>query len=69
MARTVEATGRDVAEATARALARLGVANEEADIQIIEHGRKGFLGLFKGKPAKVAASQRVGARERAEPGA
>lgn len=66
MTRTVEATGRDVTEATTRALAKLGIAKEEADIQVIEHGRKGFLGFLKGTPAKVAASRRVSARESAE---
>ena len=55
-----------MAEATARALAQLGITRQEADIQVIEHGRKGFLGFFKGTPARVAASQRVNASERAE---
>ncbi len=66
MTRTVEAAGKNVAEATARALAQLGITRQEADIQVIEHGRKGFLGFFKGTPARVAASQRVNASERAE---
>jgi spoIIIJ-associated protein len=66
MTRTVEATGKDVAEATSRALAKLGIGSDEADIQVVEHGRKGFLGLLKGKPARVAASRRTSSRERAE---
>jgi spoIIIJ-associated protein len=66
MTRTVEATGRDVAEATSRALAKLGIGNEEADIRILEQGRKGFLGFLKGKPARVTASRRTSVRERAE---
>jgi spoIIIJ-associated protein len=66
MTRTVEATGRDVAEATSRALAQLGIGTEEADVTVLEHGRKGFLGFLKGKPAKVTASRRTSTREQAE---
>ena len=66
MARVIEATGKDVAEATARALGKFGIARDEADIEVIDRGRKGFLGFFKGTPARVAVSQRVSSRERAE---
>ena len=53
-------------EATARALAKFGIASEQANIEVIERGRKGFLGLFGGAPARVAVSQRVSVRARAE---
>ncbi len=66
MARTVEGTGKDVAEATARALAKLGISKDEAEIEVLHRGRKGFLGMFGGAPARVAASQRTSAREGAE---
>ncbi|MFH1690758.1 MAG: RNA-binding cell elongation regulator Jag/EloR [Candidatus Eisenbacteria bacterium] len=66
MTRTIEGTGKDVAEATARALAKLGISKDEADITVLERGRKGFLGFFKGTPARVAASARTSAREGAE---
>ena len=66
MARVIEAAGKDVAEATARALAKFGIARDEADIEVISHGRKGFLGIFKAAPARVAVSQRVSASARAE---
>lgn len=66
MTRTVEATGRSVAEATSRALARLGIADEEAEIRIVERGRKGFLGFLRGTPARVVVSKKVSAREQAE---
>lgn len=66
MTRTVEATGKDVAEATSQALAKLGISAHEADIQVLDHGRKGFLRLLKGRPARVAASLRTSASERAE---
>jgi spoIIIJ-associated protein len=66
MTRTVEATGRTVNEATSRALAKLGIADAEADVRVIERGSRGFLGIFGGSPAKVEASRRVNPRERAE---
>lgn len=66
MTRTVEGTGKDVAEATARALNKLGISKNEADIQVLDRGRKGFLGLFGGSPARVAACERTSAREGAE---
>jgi spoIIIJ-associated protein len=66
MTRTVEATGRNVGEATSRALAKLGIADSEADIEVIDRGSKGFLGLFGSSPARVAASRRVSSREQAE---
>ena len=66
MTRIVEASGRNVVEATARALAKFGIASEQANIEVIEHGRKSFLGLFGGAPARVAVSQRVSVRAQAE---
>lgn len=66
MARIVEASGKNVAEATARALAKVGIASEQANIEVIERGRRGFLGLFGGAPARVAVSQRVSMRAEAE---
>lgn len=66
MTRTVEGTGKNVAEATARALGKLGIKKDEADIKVLERGRKGFLGLFGGAPARVAASRRTNVREGAE---
>lgn len=66
MTRIVEASGKSVTEATARALAKFGIASEQANIEVIERGRKAFLGLFGGAPARVAVSQRVSVRARAE---
>jgi len=66
MTRIVEASGKNVAEATARGLAKFGIASEQANIEVIERGRKGFLGLFGGAPARVAVSQRVSERAQAE---
>jgi len=66
MTRSVEATGKDVAEATRKALRELGVSSEEAEIVVIERGSRGFLGLFSRTPARVRASYRISTRERAE---
>ncbi len=66
MARIVEASGKNVAEATARGLAKFGITSEQANIEVIDRGRKGFLGLFGGAPARVAVSQRVSVRAQAE---
>lgn len=66
MNRTIEVTGKDVAEATRKALRQLGVAKREAKVTILDEGRKGFLGLFGGSPARVLASCSEPTRGRAE---
>lgn len=66
MTRTVEETGRDVAEATSRALAKLGATSAEAEVTVVERGRRGFLGILGGAPARVVVSRRVDPKERAE---
>jgi spoIIIJ-associated protein len=66
MTSIVESTGKNVAEATKRALRKLGVSRREADITILDEGRRGFLGIFPGSPARVRAARRVSARQRAE---
>jgi spoIIIJ-associated protein len=62
----MEETGRDVAEATSRALAKLGATSDEAEVTVVHRGRKGFLGILGGAPARVVVSRRVDPRERAE---
>jgi len=66
MTRTCEATGKNIAEATRNALRELGVSRDAADITVIDKGRRGFLGIFKGAPARVRVFQRVSSRQRAE---
>ena len=66
MTRSVEATGKSVAEATTVALKDLGIARDEADIEVVDRGSGGILGLFGRKPATVRVSHRISARERAE---
>lgn len=66
MARSVEATGKNVAEATAKALRELGVAAGQADITVISRGRPRLFGLLRGAPAKVRVVHKASMRDRAE---
>lgn len=66
MTRSVEATGRNVAEATAKALRELGVPAGQADVTVISRGRSKFFGLIKGTPAKVRVVHKASIRDRAE---
>ncbi len=66
MTRSLEITGKSVAEATRNALRELGVSRDDAEITVITKGSRGFLGIFKGSPARVRATHRVSTRARAE---
>jgi spoIIIJ-associated protein len=66
MNRTVEVNGRNVAEATRKALRQLGVGRKEADVTILEEGRRGFLGIFGSVPARVRVACDESTRDRAE---
>ena len=59
----VEKTGKTVDEAVAEALKALNITAEQADIEVLEEGKKAFLGFFGGKDAKV----RVTVKEAAAP--
>ena len=58
----VEMTAKTVYEAVAKALKELNITAEEAVVEVLEEGKKGFLGMFS-KDAKV----RVTAKEVAAP--
>ncbi|MBM7704219.1 RNA-binding cell elongation regulator Jag/EloR [Metabacillus iocasae] len=47
------ATGQTVDEAVKHGLAQLGVSRDQVKIEVVEEGKKGFLGIFKSKPAVV----------------
>lgn len=49
----VEKTGKTVEEAISLALEELEVSREEVEVEIMEEGTKGVLGLFGNKEAKV----------------
>ena len=51
----VEKTGKTVDEAVTAALIELGVSSDQVNIEIVDEGTKGILGLFS-KEAKVRVS-------------
>ncbi|TMU83878.1 protein jag [Bacillus sp. BHET2] len=57
--REVEATGQTVDEAIESALSQLNITKEEAEIDVIDQGKKRFLGLFGGKPAIVHVKKAI----------
>ena len=54
----VEATGNTIEEATREVLDKLGVTRQEAEIEELESGSKGFLGIIGSKQARVRARLR-----------
>jgi hypothetical protein len=66
MSRSTEATGRTVAEATAKALRELGISTNEAEITVLARGRRGLFGILPGTPARVRVAHRLSNRDRAE---
>ncbi len=52
-------TGNSVEEAVEKALKKLDISKEEAEINIIDEGSKGFLGLIGGKEAVVEVSKKI----------
>lgn len=52
-------TGNSVEEAIEKALKKLEISKEEAEINIIDEGSKGFLGLIGGKEAVVEVSKKI----------
>lgn len=58
---TVEAiqkTGKTVDEAVGEALKELNITREEAEVEIIEEGSRGFLGMFGAKDAVVKVKKK-----------
>ncbi|MCL6450674.1 MAG: protein jag [Acetobacteraceae bacterium] len=63
MTRSVERQGRTVEEAVARALADLGAAAGEVEVEVLEGPSRGLLGLFAGREARVRVTRRRGKTE------
>lgn len=57
--REVEATGQTVEEAIESALSQLNITKEEAEIDVIDQGKKGLFGLFGGRPAVVQVKKAI----------
>ena len=47
----VEKTGKTVDEAVAEALKALNITADQAEIEVLEEGKKAFFGIFGGKDA------------------
>ncbi len=51
--RAVEESAKTVEEAVEIALAKLDLTAEDVDVEVIEEGSRGFMGIIGGRPAKV----------------
>ena len=58
----VEVSGKTVEKALAKALKDLGSDIEDVDIEIIDPGQKGVLGIFGSKDARVRVSKKNGSK-------
>jgi spoIIIJ-associated protein len=54
----VETTGKSRAEAVARALEKLGIREQDANVTVLEERRARFLGLFGGPEVRVRVAKR-----------
>ncbi len=66
MRESVEKRGKTVEEAVNEALRELNVTKEQADIQIVEEGNKGFFGIIGKKEAVVVVTKKNIAQMRAK---
>ena len=55
----IQKTGKTVDEAVALALGELGITKDEAEIEVIEEGSRGFLGMFGAKDAVVKVKKKI----------
>lgn len=60
---SIELTGKTIEEATELALEQLGVTEDDVDVEILDEGSRGFLGLGQ-TPAKVRVSVKSAAAPR-----
>ena len=51
-------TGKSVDEAVREALSELNISREDAEIEVLDEGQKGFLGLIGSKDATVKVWQK-----------
>ncbi|QUI21088.1 protein jag [Vallitalea pronyensis] len=55
----IEKTGKTVDDAITEALIALGTTSDKVDIEVLEKGPSGFLGLFSSKLAKVKVTKKI----------
>lgn len=61
--KSIEKTGRTVDDAITEALIELGMTSEEVDIEVLDKGANGLLGLFSNKKAKVRVIPKLDLKE------
>lgn len=64
--RSVEVSARSVDEAIDEALRELGATREQVNVEVLEEGTKGFLGILGARQAKVRVTLRDLLAEKAE---
>jgi len=68
MSEPIESTGRTVEEAISEALLQLGARRDEVEVEVLDEGKAGFLGVFGGKPARVIVRRKPRSRGRQRSG-
>lgn len=66
MDKYVEKTGKTVDEAIAKALEELGADMDSVEIEVLEEGNKGLLGILGNKNARVKVRRKSSKKEEAE---
>ena len=56
---TVERVGKTVDDAVKEAIKILNVSEDQIDIKVIDEGKKGFLGIFGSRPARVSVKRKL----------
>lgn len=64
--KAVEETGRSVEEALEQALTKLGVGVDDVEVEVLEEGSRGFMGILGGRPARVRVVKKENTLDRAQ---
>ena len=60
---SVTRSGKTVDDAVREALKILAISKDDADIEVVDEGAKGFLGIIGSRPAKVTVKRKLSAPE------